>query len=117
VVFVIVLIAIGYAGATIIRLAAIIHLNWIDRLAGAVLGASIGAVIAGFVVLSLTAVLPPDPDLLRDSRLAPRVLGYNQVLMGYVPEQVKQSYEAKRAELYHQWVKGEGSDATPSPAK
>jgi membrane protein required for colicin V production len=117
VVFVIVLIAIGYAGATIIRLAAIIHLNWIDRLAGAVLGASIGAVIAGFVVLSLTAVLPPDPDLLRDSRLAPRVLGYNQVLMGYVPEQVKQSYEAKRAELYHQWVKGEGPDATPSPAK
>jgi len=116
-VFLIVFIAIEYAGATVIRLARIIHLNWIDRLAGAVLGASIGALIAGFVVLGLTAVLPPDPALLRDSRLAPRVLGYNQVLMAYVPEQVKESYDRKREELYRQWVKDEDPGPSPSPAK
>ncbi len=118
VIFVIVFVAVEYAGATVIRLAQIIHLNWIDRLAGAVLGASIGAIIAGFVVLALTAVMPPDPPLLRDSRLAPRVLGYNHVLMAYVPAQVKESFEQKRAELYHQWViKEDGPNPSPSPAK
>jgi len=123
-VFAIVFVAIEYAGATVIRLAQIIHLNWIDRLAGGVLGASIGAIIAGFVVLGLTAVLPPNPALLCDSRLAPKALGYNQVLMAYVPPQVKNSYEEKRAELYRQWVlkaqasdKAEGPEPSPSPAK
>jgi membrane protein required for colicin V production len=123
-VFAIVFVAIEYAGATVIRLAQIIHLNLIDRLAGAVLGASIGALIAGFVVLGMTAVLPPNPSLLRDSQLAPQVLGYNQVLMAYVPPVVKKSYQEKRAELYRQWVvkaqgstKSEGPEASPSPAK
>lgn len=113
-VFVIVMVAIEYAGATVIGLAKIIHLNWIDRLAGAFLGATIGALIAGFVVLALTAVLPPDPALLRDSRLAPRVLVYNQVLMAYVPAQVKQSFEERRAELNRQWEKDEGPEPAPS---
>lgn len=117
-VFAIVFIAIEYAGGRVIRLANIIHLNWIDRLAGAVFGASIAAICAGLVVVGLTAVLPPNPALLRDSKLAPRVLGYNQVLMAYVPAQVKKSYEEKRAELYRQWIsKTEGPEASPSPAK
>jgi uncharacterized membrane protein required for colicin V production len=117
-VFLIVFVAIEYAGATVVRLAQIIHLSWIDRLAGAVLGASIGAIIAGFVVLGMTAVLPPNPALLRDSRLAPQVLGYSQVLMAYVPPQVKKSFEEKRAELYRQWVlKAEGSEKNAGPQK
>ncbi len=123
-VFAVVFFAIEYAGATVVRLARIIHLSWIDRLAGGVLGASIGALIAGFIVLGLTAVLPPNPALLRDSRLAPQVLGYNQVLMAYVPPQVKNAFEEKRAELYHQWIlkaeslpKAEGPETSPSPAK
>lgn len=117
-VFAIVFIAIEYAGGRVIRLAQIIHLNWIDRLAGGVLGASIGAILAGLVVVAMTAVLPPNPALLRDSKLAPRVLGYNQVLMAYVPAQVKITYEEKRAELYRQWViKAESPTPSPSPAK
>jgi membrane protein required for colicin V production len=117
-VFLIVFLAIEYAGATVARLAQIIHLSWIDRLAGAVLGASIGAIIAGFVVLGMTAVLPPNPSLLHDSRLAPQVLSYSQVLMAYVPAQVKKSFEEKRAELYRQWVlKAEGLEKRGMPAE
>src|SRR5579863_8922092 len=123
-VFVIVLLAVEYAGATVVRLAQIIHLSWIDRLFGAVLGAAIGALIAGLVVIAMTAVMPPNPALLRDSRFATQVLGYNQVLMDYVPAQVKASYQEKRAELYRQWVlkaqgaeKNEGPGPSPSPAK
>jgi uncharacterized membrane protein required for colicin V production len=117
VVFVIVFLAIEYVGTTIIRLAQLIHFNWIDRLAGALLGASIGGIVAGFVVLTLSAILPPDADLLRNSRLAPKVLGYNQVLMAYVPAQVKESFEQKRGKLYRQWVKHEDPEPSPSPAK
>jgi membrane protein required for colicin V production len=123
-VFAIVFFAIEYAGATVVRLAQIIHLSWIDRLAGGLLGASIGALIAGFVVLGLTAVLPPNPALVRNSRLAPQVLGYSQVLIAYVPPEVKKTFEQKRAELYRQWVlkaeaigKDEGPETSPSPAK
>jgi uncharacterized membrane protein required for colicin V production len=117
-VFLVVYIAIEYIGGRIIRLAQIIHLNWIDRLVGGVLGASIGAILAGLVVVALTAVSPPNPALLRDSTLAPRVLSYNQVLMAYVPPQVKVTYEQKRAELYRAWVlRDEGPNPSPSPAK
>jgi uncharacterized membrane protein required for colicin V production len=117
-VFLVVYIAIEYVGGRIIRLAQMIHLNWIDRLVGGVLGASIGAILAGLVVVALTAVSPPNPALLRDSKLAPRVLGYNQVLMAYVPPQVKITYEQKRAELYRAWVlRDEGPSPSPSPVK
>jgi len=123
-VFAIVFFAIEYAGATVVRLAQIIHLSWIDRLAGGLLGAAIGALIAGFVMLGLTALLPPNPSLLRNSRLAPQVLGYNQVLMAYVPPQVKKAYEDKRSELYRQWIlkaeslqKSEGPEPSPSSVR
>ena len=117
-IFLIVYIAIEYVGGRITRLVQMIHLSWIDRVAGGILGASIGALLAGLVVVLLTAALPPDPPLLRDSKLAPRVLGYNQVLMAYVPEQVKITYEEKREELYREWVvKDEGPNPSPSPAK
>lgn len=119
-----VFIAVEYAGTTIMRLVQIIHLGWIDRLAGAALGASVGAVLAGFAVLGLTALLPPNPAILRDSRLAPRVLGYNQVLMAYVPPQVKNEFEEKRADLYRHWVleargttNGEGPGPSPLPTR
>ena len=117
-VFLVAYIAIEYVGGRIIRLAQIIHLNWIDRLVGGVLGASIGAVLAGLIVVALTAVSPPNPLLLRESRLAPRVLSYNQVLLAYVPPQVKVTYEQKRIELYRAWVlRDEGPSPSPSPAK
>ena len=129
-VFAIVFFAVEYAGTTVVRLAQIIHVSWIDRLAGGLLGASIGALIAGFVVFGLTALLPPNPSLVRDSKLAPQVLGYSEVLIGYVPPQVKQTFEEKRAELYRQWLlkaqalekqgsgaKIEGPETSPSPAR
>jgi uncharacterized membrane protein required for colicin V production len=123
-VLVMVFIVVEYAGATVMRLVQIIHLSWIDRLAGAALGASIGAVAAGFAVLGLTALLPPNPAILRDSKLAPQVLGYNQVLMAYVPPQVKNEFEEKRAELYRHWVlearsaaNGEGPEPSASPTR
>src|ERR1700691_2144628 len=102
-VFVIVFIAVEYVGGRVVTLVKIIHLSAIDRLAGAAFGAVIGLVLAGLMVVAITAVMPATPPLLRDSKLAPRVLQYNQVLLAYVPPQVKISYEEKRTEMMQYW--------------
>lgn len=116
-VFAIVFIAISYVGARATRLARAIHLNWADRLAGAAFGAALGAIIAGLAVVVLTTVLPDNAPLLANSRLAPRVLRYNQMLLAYVPPQVKDQYERKRQKLYREWaLKIENPGAPLAPA-
>lgn len=102
--FAIAFIAVEYAGGRIVRLARIIHLNWVDRIGGGAFGAAVGAVFAGLDILLLTAILPSNPPLLRDSQLAPRVIAYNQALIGYVPPQVKKLYDEKRDELLRYWA-------------
>ena len=112
VVFVIVFVAVEFAGARVVALAHIIHLNWVDRLGGGLFGAAIAAIFAGLDIVILTALLPANSPLLQNSRLAPRVLDYNQVLLGYVPPQVKQLYIEKRDELVHYWEHERKNPAT-----
>jgi len=112
--FAVAFIAVEYAGGRIIRLARIIHLNWIDRIGGGAFGAGIAVVLAGLNILLLTAILPPNPPILRDSQLAPRVIAYNQALIAYVPPQVKQLYGEKRDELLRYWA-GKRGQPSPSP--
>ena len=114
-VFVIAFVAVEYAGARIVQLAHIIHLNWIDQLGGAVFGAAIAAVFAGLGVLLLTALLPPHSPLLRNSQFAPRVLAYNQTLLAYVPPEVKRLYQTRRAELMRDW-RSDIENPAPSPS-
>jgi uncharacterized membrane protein required for colicin V production len=102
-IFVLVFVAIEYAGGRLVQLAHIIHLNWIDGLGGAALGAAIAAVIAGIGILLLTATLQAHAPLLRNSQFAPRLLAYNEALAGYVPPQIKQFYITKRQELMRDW--------------
>ncbi|MGH7841742.1 MAG: CvpA family protein [Candidatus Binataceae bacterium] len=102
---------VGFAGQRVVRLAHIINLNLIDRLGGAVLGAALAAVFAGVDLVILASVLPPDSTLIRDSRLAPAVLSYNQSLLAYVPPEMKESYQRKREDLMRYW-----SGQNPSPA-
>jgi membrane protein required for colicin V production len=103
-VFGIVFIGIEYAGGRATRIVRAIHLSWADRAAGALLGASLGAIIAGLIVLGLTAAMPDNSPVLAGSKLAPKVLRYNQMLLAYVPPQVKEEYERKRGELLRKWA-------------
>lgn len=118
VVFLAAFVAIEYAGRRIVQLAHIIHLNWIDRLGGAAFGAALAAIFAGLDVMILTALMPSNSTLIRDSQLAQRMLAYNQALIAYVPPQVKTLYEEKRAELIDFWTrKAESPAATPDKEK
>lgn len=118
VVFLVAFVAIEFAGARIVQLAHIIHLNWVDRAGGAAFGAALAAIFAGLDVLILTALMPSNSTLIRDSQLAPRMLAYNQALIAYVPPQVKTLYEERRAELIEFWTrKAESPAANPNKKK
>jgi membrane protein required for colicin V production len=112
VVFVIAFVAVEYAGGRMVQLVQLVHLNLIDRLGGGIFGAAINAVVAGIVILIMTALLPANPPVLRNSQLAPRILAYNQMLLAYIPPQVKKLYEEKREDLFRYWTGRQQSPAS-----
>jgi membrane protein required for colicin V production len=102
-VFVVVFIAIEMAGNVIISLLQLVHMGWIDRIVGAAFGGAIAAVILGFAVMLMMFLLPANAELIKNSRLAPALLAYNESLLDYIPPQIKQDYEDKRARLLAMW--------------
>jgi len=114
-IFLLVFVAVELLGQRIIALAQLVHLNLLDRLAGAALGMVLGAIFAGLNIVLLTALLPPNYPLLQNSELAPKVLSYDQKLVGYVPSQVKQVYQDKRDQLTRYWNAKRANPASAAP--
>ncbi len=118
-VFAIVFAGVEAAGNILIRLLQIVHLNWADRLSGGLVGAAVAAVMAGFGMVMLTTFLPSDSMLMRESKLAPHVMAYNQALMAYVPAEIRDAYQVRRDALVRYWLEhspGAGSPASAAPA-
>jgi membrane protein required for colicin V production len=105
VMFAIVFVAVEIAGRTVTRLARIVHLAWLDRIGGGILGAAIAAALAGVGVMLLTAALPADTPFLTHSDLAHELVAYNYALLEYVPPEVRTAYESKTKVLLREWVK------------
>ncbi len=124
-VFVAVFAAIEIIGTSAIKLLHLVHLGWADRLLGGALGAAVVGTIIGLALMLLAAVLPPDAALLRESRLAFRLLDYDRALADYIPAEVKKAYAARRAQLARYWMESEtrfgertGSlQASPAPTQ
>lgn len=117
-VFVLIFVAVEAVGHRIIALAEVAHLNLLDRLAGAALGAVLGAIFAGLNILLLTALLPSNYPLVQNSELAPKILSYDRELMKYVPAQVQQAYQNKREQLTRYWeAKQTGPVSAPKPTR
>lgn len=102
-VFLLLFVAVEMVGQRLTALATLIHLNVVDRLAGAAFGAVLGAIFAGLNIVLLTAVLPANYPLLQNSELAPQIMSYDQELVAYVPPAVKEVYEQKRGQLARYW--------------
>ena len=102
-IFLLIFAAIEIAGQRIIGFVQLVNMNWLDRLAGGILGPLLGMVFAGLNILLLTALLPPGYPLLQNSELAPEVISYDQKLEGYIPSEIRQAYEQKRDELTRYW--------------
>lgn len=120
VVFMTVMIIVAWGGTMLSRLIHAIHMSWADRLAGAIVGAALGAMAAGLIVVMLAATLPADAPMVRNSTLAPRVLDYNHSLLTLVPEPVREAYHAHESQLISYWNRQANSpppaaSATPAP--
>jgi uncharacterized membrane protein required for colicin V production len=115
--FVAVFFIIHLAGSALMRILHVVRMNWLDRLAGGAVGAAVAGVAAGLIVMLLAAVLPPDAPMLRTSQLSGRLLVYNRVLVNYIPPEVKEAYEAKRADLMRYWLENEArlAESVASP--
>lgn len=107
IVFAGVFIVVEMAGTALMRLLHIVRLGWLDRLAGGVVGAAIGGIVMGLVVMLMAAVMPVDAEVLQRSELAPRLLVYNQALVNVIPSDLKDAYQAKRAEMIRYWLENE----------
>ncbi len=116
IVFLLVFVAIEYAGRRIIMLVNLVNLGCLDRLAGGVFGAGIGVVLARLIIVAITAFSPPNPPMITDSQFAPTVLAYNEALLAYVPPEVKKEYETKRDQVYRYWIDKRKAPAHSPPA-
>ena len=113
-IFLLLFAAVEIGGQRIIALAQFVHLNLLDRLAGAVFGAMLGAIFAGLNIILLTMLLPPNYPLLQNSELAPKILSTDQSLLGFVPSQMRQVYQDKCDQLARFWNARRNSPATPA---
>jgi uncharacterized membrane protein required for colicin V production len=116
IIFIAVAIVVEFSGRRIILLVQAINLNWFDRLGGILLGAILGAALAGIVVVVLTAAMPAGWPPLAASRVAPRVLAFDSALLAYVPPDAVSLFERKRDELAHYWADQKESPA-PTPIR
>jgi len=91
-----------------------VHMTWADRLGGAVVGAALGALLAGLVVVVATVTLPAGTPTIRDSQLAPRVLDYSHDLAGFVPGQIRDAYYYRESQLITYWNRD--GTAPPGPS-
>jgi membrane protein required for colicin V production len=126
-VFALIFAAVEIAGSAVIRLLEMAHLGSLDRLAGGLIGSGVAAAIAGLAIIVMATVMPADSPLLRNSRLVPMLIAYNEMLVRFIPGEAKISYERTRDDLMKFWVenaqnamKGEhgapNSAASPSPS-
>lgn len=98
-----VIVVVAWGGGKIADLIRAVHMSWLDRLAGGVVGAGLGALLAGFAVVILMASLPFDAPFIRQSELAPHVIEYYQTLASYVPEQMREAYLQREADVLAYW--------------
>jgi len=105
---------VGAIGEVFGRLVRIVRLGWVDSIGGAAVGVAVSGALVGLFLMFLTAILPVDAEVLRQSQLAPVMLRYAEILIAYVPEEVKDAYRLKRDELLRLWHEGAPS-ASPTP--
>ncbi len=114
VIFLTVMVVVAWGGAKLAELVRAVHMSWADRLGGAVVGAALGALLAGLIVVVTTVTLPADTPVIRQSQLAPRVLDYSHNLAGFVPAQIRDAYYYRESQLITYW--NQRKTASPEPA-
>ena len=102
-IFLAVIVVVTWGGSKLAELIHAVHMTWADRLGGAVVGAIVGVLLAGFMVVCVTAMLPVEAPLARQSQLAFHVLELNHELAGFVPVQIRNAYYYRESQFATYW--------------
>ncbi|MBL7179419.1 MAG: CvpA family protein [Pseudomonadota bacterium] len=98
-----ILILIGILGVVIKYILKIAFLGWVDRICGAGFGIIKGILIASVLLITLTAFLPKNAPVVRDSLLAPYVTLISEKMAKVISRDMKHDFTAKIAELRKAW--------------
>ncbi len=104
VIFVGVIVLGGLLGALIAKLLKMVHLSWLDRLAGGAFGVLRGALVCAVIVAVMMAFSPkPPPGSVERSRLAPYVMGTARILVYAAPHEFSEGFHRSYEKLRALW--------------
>ncbi len=100
-----VLIIISILGVVIKYVLNIAFFGWVDRICGAGFGIIKGILIASVLLITLTAFLPRNAPVIKNSMLAPVVTLVSEKMAKVVSKDMKHNFTVKLAELKKAWKK------------
>ena len=100
-----VFIVISILGIIINYLLKIVFLGWLDRVSGAMFGAMKGILIVSVLLIALTAFLPKNTPIIKDSLLAPYVTLVSEKMAKVISKDMKHDFSTKIATIKKAWGK------------
>ena len=80
-------------------------LGWLDRICGAGFGIIKAALIVSVLLIPLTAFLPKEAPIVKDSMLSPHVSFISEKMAKVIPKDMKHQFVSKIEELKKAWKK------------
>ena len=103
VIFLAVMVVVAWGGGKLAQLIRAVHMSWVDRFGGAIVGAALGALVASVIVVVVTVMLSAGSPLIRQSQLAPRVVDYSHQMASFVPVDLRDAYYYRETQLVTYW--------------
>ncbi|MEA1968527.1 MAG: CvpA family protein [Thermodesulfobacteriota bacterium] len=103
--FCLVIVIVNIVASLIRYLLKIVFLGWVDMLCGMIFGAVKGVIIISVLFIIATTFLPKGNSLIADSFLAPHVAAASEILIIFVPKDIKKELEIKVRGIKKIWEK------------
>ena len=102
-IFSVVVIIINILAVVIKYLLNIAFMGWIDRISGALFGLIKGALVICVIFIALTAFLPKEASIIKNSTLSPYVATVSEVMAKVVSKDMKQNFSTKIKDFKKVW--------------
>ncbi len=104
-IFIIILLAVGFVGVILKHLFKTAALGWADRILGGTFAMVKAVLIISVLLIALTAFLPENSPLMKHSRLAPHISSASEKLVAGISEKMKQRFHDNIKALKESWKK------------
>jgi membrane protein required for colicin V production len=105
IIFIAVLLAVGFVGMILRHLLKAAALGWADRILGGTFAIFKAVLIISVLLIALTTFLPKNAPVIKNSLLAPRVSALSEKLVAVVPGEMKERFRDNIKALRASWEK------------